>query len=151
MSLALNSRLLIYSCQQPIMFQFFTISEANDLLPDIIKKYEYVMAKRDDVQKIEHSIQTSMIADKSLQGYVEMKQQLNTAITKLYESIEILEDTGIVIKSLEQGLLDFPSKRFNDEIWLCWKYGETEVKFWHELDSGFMGRKPISVSDESLV
>ena len=48
-----------------------------------------------------------------------------------------------MIKSIEQGLLDFPSKRFDDEVWLCWKYGETEIKFWHEKDSGFIGRKPI--------
>ena len=47
--------------------------------------------------------------------------------------------------------IDFPSKRFDEEVWLCWKYGETEIKFWHEKDSGFMGRKPIEVSDESLV
>ena len=37
----------------------------------------------------------------------------------------------------------------NEEVWLCWKYGETEIKFWHEKDSGFMGRKPIEVSDDS--
>ena len=133
------------------MFKFFTISEANDLLPDIIKKYEYAIAKHAEVNKIEKTIQTSIPSDGSLQKFIELKQKLNSAVTKLYDAIEILEDTGIVVKSLEQGLLDFPSKKFNDEIWLCWKYGETEVKFWHEKDSGFMGRKPISVSDESLV
>jgi len=52
---------------------------------------------------------------------------------------------------IDDGLLDFPSQRFDDEVWLCWKYGETEIKFWHEKDSGFNGRKPISVSNESLV
>lgn len=57
----------------------------------------------------------------------------------------------MVVKSIEQGLLDFPSKRFDEEVWLCWKYGETEIKFWHEKDSGFMGRKPVEISDESLV
>ncbi|PIY89584.1 MAG: DUF2203 domain-containing protein, partial [Nitrosopumilales archaeon CG_4_10_14_0_8_um_filter_34_8] len=40
---------------------------------------------------------------------------------------------------------------FDQEVWLCWKYGETEIKFWHEKDFGFMGRKPIEVSDESLI
>ena len=80
-----------------------------------------------------------------------IKQRLNSAITKFYESVEILENTGVVVKSIEQGLLDFPSKRFDEEVWLCWKYGETEIKFWHEKDSGFMGRKPIEVSDDSLI
>ena len=87
----------------------------------------------------------------SFEEYVTLKQQLNSAITKFYESVEILENTGVVVKSIDEGLLDFPAKRFDDEVWLCWKAGETEIKFWHEKDSGFNGRKPIEVSDESLV
>jgi len=83
--------------------------------------------------------------------YIPIKQKLNAAITQFYESSEILEKTGVVIKSIDQGLLDFPSKRFDEDVWLCWKSGETEIKFWHEIDSGFLGRKPIDVSDESLV
>ena len=55
------------------------------------------------------------------------------------------------MKGLDQGLLDFPSKRFDEEVWLCWKEGETEIKFWHEKDSGFNGRKPVSVDAESLI
>ena len=44
-----------------------------------------------------------------------------------------------------------PSKRFDEEVWLCWKEGETEIKFWHEKDTGFNGRKPVSVDAESLI
>jgi len=80
-----------------------------------------------------------------------LKQKLNTTILQFYQAIEDLENTGVVIKSLDEGLLDFPSKHFDEEVWLCWKFGETEIKFWHEKDSGFTGRKPISVSNESLV
>lgn len=133
------------------MFAFFTTNEANDALPDVIKKFEYALAKNNEVKKIEQELQISMSTANSLESYVDIKQRLNTAITKFYESVEILENTGVMVKSIEQGLLDFPSKRFEDEVWLCWKYGETEIKFWHEKDSGFMGRKPIEVSDDSLV
>jgi len=133
------------------MFAFFTTNEANDALPDVIKKFEYALAKNNEVKKIEQELQISMSTTNSFESYVYIKQRLNTAITKFYESVEILENTGVMVKSIEQGLLDFPSKRFEDEVWLCWKYGETEIKFWHEKDSGFMGRKPIEVSDDSLV
>lgn len=133
------------------MFSFFTTSEANQALPDVIKKYEYALAKQNEVKKIEQQLQMSISTTNSFGDYVTLKQQLNSAITKMYEAIEILENTGVVVKSIDQGLLDFPSKRFDDEVWLCWKYGETEIKFWHEKDSGFMGRKPIEVNDESLV
>ena len=109
------------------------------------------MAKKNDITKIEKELQLSMSTDNSFEKYMVLKQQLNSAITKFYQSIEILESTGVMIKSIEQGLLDFPSKRFDEEVCLCWKHGETEIKFWHERDSGFMGRKPIEVNDESLI
>ena len=133
------------------MFSFFTTNEANAALPDVIKKYEYALAKQTEVRKLEQQLQMAVSTTNSFEEYVTLKQKLNSMITKFYESVEILENTGVVVKSIEQGLLDFPAKRFDEEVWLCWKYGETEIKFWHEKDSGFMGRKPIEVSDESLV
>lgn len=133
------------------MFSFFTANEANKALPDVIKKFEYALAKKNDVTKLEQQLQMSLSTVNSFEEFVTLKQKLNSRITKFYEAVEILENTGVVVKSIEQGLLDFPSKRFNEEVWLCWKYGETEIKFWHEKDSGFMGRKPVEVSDESLV
>ena len=132
------------------MLSFFTTNEANKALPDVIKKFEYALSKNNEVRKIEQELQVK-ISTNSFEDYVTLKQNLNSAITKFYESLEILESTGVVVKSLEQGLLDFPSKRFDEEVWLCWKHGETEIKFWHEKDSGFMGRKPIEVNDETLV
>jgi hypothetical protein len=133
------------------MFSFFTTSEANKVLPDVIKKFEYALKKKNEVTKLEQQLQLSLSTTNSFEEYVTLKQQLNSAIAKFYESVEILENTGVMLKSIEQGLLDFPSKRFDEEVCLCWKYGETEIKFWHEKDSGFMGRKPVEVSDESLV
>ena len=129
------------------MFSFFTTNEANEALPDVIKKYEYALAKRNEITKLEQQLQMVMSTSNSFEEYVPLKQKLNTTITKFYESLEILESTGVVVKSIEQGLLDFPSKRFDEEVWLCWKYGETEIKFWHEKDSGFMGRKPVENVD----
>ena len=133
------------------MFMYFTTNEANEALPDVIKKFEYALAKKNDITKLEQELQLSLSTTDSFEEYVTLKQKLNSTITKFYESVEILENTGVVVKSIEQGLLDFPSKRFDEEVWLCWKYGETEIRFWHEKDSGFLGRKPIEVSDESLV
>jgi len=133
------------------MFSYFTKNEANQALPDVIKKFEFALAQKNIVSKLEQELQMSIAISNSLETYIILKQKLNSAMTKFFEALEILESTGVSIKSIEEGLLDFPSKRFDEEVWLCWKYGETEIKFWHEKDSGFMGRKPIEVSDESLI
>jgi len=50
---------------------------------------------------------------------------------------------GAQIKSLEEGLLDFPSRRDGEDILLCWRLGEDEIGYWHGVDEGFAGRKPL--------
>ncbi|MEK6945004.1 MAG: DUF2203 domain-containing protein [Thermoproteota archaeon] len=133
------------------MFTYFTIASANNILPTVIEKFKKILKQKDEVIKIEQELEASLVTPNTFENYVLLKQKLNSSVTKLYQDIEDLESTGVVIKSIDDGLLDFPSQRFDDEVWLCWKYGETEIKFWHEKDSGFNGRKPISVSNESLV
>ena len=51
---------------------------------------------------------------------------------------------GVAVKDVEIGLCDFLGKMGTQDVWLCWQYGEKEVAWWHTLDSGFAGRKPIS-------
>ena len=133
------------------MFTYFTIASANNILPTVIEKFKKILKQKDEVIKIEQELEASLVTPNTFENYVLLKQKLNSSVTKLYQDIEDLESIGVVIKSIDDGLLDFPSQRFDDEVWLCWKYGETEIKFWHEKDSGFNGRKPISVSNESLV
>jgi len=133
------------------MTTYFSISDANKILPSVIKKFNYSKMLKNEIIKMEKQMSLDLTSKSSIEDYTILKQKLNTKVTEFYQSIEDLESIGVVLKGLEQGLLDFPAKRFDEEIWLCWKEGETEIKFWHEKDSGFMGRKPISVSNESLV
>lgn len=133
------------------MFSYFTIAAANAILPQVIEKFKNLQKQKQEVLKLEAELNTQMSASFNFADYVVIKQKLNSAVTKFYDAIENLESTGVVLKSVEEGLLDFPSKRFDEEVWLCWKEGEKEIKFWHEKDVGFMGRKPLDVSDESLV
>ena len=133
------------------MGNYFTIKSANEMLPTIIEKFQKIKQEKNEVEKMEQKLQVNLSGTSNLDDYVTLKQNLNASVTKFYTSIEELEKTGVVLKGLEEGLLDFPSKKFDDEIWLCWKEGETEIKFWHEKDVGFNGRKPIDVNKESLV
>ena len=133
------------------MNSYFSVSDANEILPLVIKKFNYAKKAKAEVMKMEQQLTSEMTPTISLEEYTINKRKLNSSITKFYQSIEDLENTGVSLKGLDEGLLDFPAKRFDEEIWLCWKEGETEIKFWHEKNTGFMGRKPISVSNESLV
>ena len=130
------------------MFRYFTIKSANEALPSVIEKFNNLKKQKNEIMKAEQELQMSA---SSLDEYMTQKQKLNSEMTKFYQLIEDLEATGVSLKGIDQGLLDFPSRRFDEDVWLCWKDGETEIKFWHDMNSGVNGRKPITVSDESLV
>ena len=129
------------------MFSHFTLEQANKMLPSIIEKFNNVVTMKDQVVKIQSDFETNPKYMANFKDSIIKKQELNSAITSFYKSIEDLEATGVSIKSIDQGLMDFPSLMFNEEIWLCWKQGETEIKFWHGKDEGFNGRKPIESVD----
>ncbi|NHI02444.1 hypothetical protein DYY67_0483 [Candidatus Nitrosotalea sp. TS] len=129
------------------MFSHFTLKEANAMLPSVIKKFKDLVNLKNEVIKIQTEIETNPKYMSSFKDYSLKKQELNTAISNFYKSIEDIESSGVMIKSIDEGLLDFPSLRFNEEIWLCWKEGETEIKFWHGKDEGFNGRKPVENVD----
>lgn len=129
------------------MFSHFTLDQANKMLPSIIEKFNNIVSKKDQVVRIQSDLESNPKYMENFKDYIIKKQELNSAITSFYKSIEDLEATGVSIKSIDQGLMDFPSLMFNEEIWLCWKRGEIEIKFWHGKDEGFNGRKPIESVD----
>jgi hypothetical protein len=74
----------------------------------------------------------------------------NPTLSKLVKDFERLDDllhrilaTGAQVKDINTGLLDFPAWRKDHEVYLCWKYGEEKIEFWHEIEAGFAGRQPI--------
>ena len=129
------------------MFSHFTLEQANKMLPSVIEKFNAVLDAKVQVVRVQSDFENNPKYMASFKDYIIKKQELNSVITKFYKSIEDLEATGVSVKSIDQGLLDFPSLMFNEEIWLCWKQGETEIKFWHGKDEGFNGRKPIESVD----
>ena len=133
------------------MFSHFTLKEANAVLPSVIKKFKDLVNTKNEVIKIQSELESNPKYMSSFKDYAIKKQELNTTLVNFYKAIEDVESTGVVIKSIDEGLLDFPSLMFNEEIWLCWKEGETEIKFWHGKDEGFNGSKPFdSVDFEKL-
>ena len=121
----------------------FTVDKANTILPKVKKRFDEILCCKNNVMDIQEELQNLSDSNCSFEKFIKKKQELNHAVTSLYNMIQELEDLGIMIKSVDEGLLDFPSIRDDEEIWLCWKFGENQVKFWHGKEEGFMGRKPI--------
>jgi len=125
------------------MFTLYTPQTANKALPEVKRMFANIVAQKNRIVSLNEELQIAVESGGQFERFIKKKQELNAAVSNLYKAIEQLEGTGVVIKDVDQGLLDFPSKRFDEEVWLCWKAGEDEIKFWHAKDEGFMGRKPL--------
>src|SRR5437867_1374805 len=91
------------------MFSHFTLQEADAMLPTVIKKFKNIANVKNEAARIQSEMETDPRYMSNFKVYVLKKQELNSAITNFYKSIEELVTMGVVIKSVEQGLLDFPS------------------------------------------
>ena len=74
----------------------------------------------------------------------ELKHELSTMITRYRDGWLEVQGLGAVIKDTNAGLLDFYGRIDDRLVWLCWKYGEDSIDFYHELDSGFVERKSLA-------
>ena len=68
---------------------------------------------------------------------------VSEAFLDLRTALVDLRERDIVLRDLDRGLVDFPSINGTEEIYLCWEEGETEIAFWHDLETGFAGRQPL--------
>jgi len=125
------------------MFTLYTPQTANKALPEVRRLFSNILMYKKQAVALQEQVEMVVQSGSQFEQFVKKKQDLNAAVSNYYKAIEQLEATGVVIKDVEQGLLDFPSRRFDEEVWLCWKAGEAEIKFWHAKDEGFNGRKPL--------
>ena len=73
----------------------------------------------------------------------ELDEQLEREAEAVARAVEELQGLGVLVKDLDRGLVDFPALRDGEEVLLCWQVGEAEVAYWHGLEEGFAGRKPL--------
>ncbi len=128
------------------MVTLYTPQTADKALPEVKRLFEDIIAQKNHVVGLQEEIQAVIDSGSPFEDFIRKKQEINTAVTNLYKAIEQLEATGVIIKSVDEGLLDFPSRRFDEEVWLCWKVGENRIKFWHGKEEGFTGRKPLETT-----
>jgi len=127
------------------MINFYTPEQANDSLPEIKKRLIKIINKRNEIVMIQNELNSIIGDNRPFEIFFGKKSELNRTISSLYKELEEVEELGVLIKSLDEGLVDFASKRFDEEVWLCWKVEEETIRFWHGKNEGFIGRKPLSV------
>jgi hypothetical protein len=130
------------------MARYFTVEDANGLLPTISPVLQNLQSLRERMVHIAGAVADfELLAsgnghgkdDEALQPANDMRKVRD----EIRERLRFLEEMGILVKDIEHGVVDFPSRMFGREILLCWRLGEESVNHWHDVDSGFSGRRPL--------
>jgi len=133
--------------------KYFNRREAEELLPWIGQSLQDACKQKRSLDSITAEISTAtlriMMLGGSLPPFTEInrkKTQRDKIAEQLAHTVEEIQKTGCVVKDLEMGLVDFPSQRGGEEVYLCWKLGEARIGYWHGIEEGFAGRKPLDDS-----
>jgi len=125
--------------------RLFTVEQANALLPTLIPLIEQLMAARDRIAEAGGDL-LEMLERSPGNGGGKLASETAADIVAIQEIIGKINALGCELKDIEQGLIDFPAEHpsnTGDIIYLCWRYGEEKVEWWHEIDGGFAGRQRL--------
>ena len=122
--------------------RYFTIEEANELLTKISPLMDQLQARRKVMLAAREDLINLLNQHKSDFGGAIASDLVNDfiAIERLAKQIQ---SHGCIIKDLNTGLVDFLSTRDGREVYLCWQYGEPQIAFYHELHTGYRGRRQL--------
>ena len=122
--------------------KLFTLAEANLLVPQLLDWVPEIQKMSASMNRDFPDISNARKKSKWDGGSVEGSGYLNVVL-KYNHLIQQIESIGCEVKGVREGLVDFPSLRDGREVYLCWRMPETDICFWHDIDAGFSGRKPI--------
>ncbi len=119
----------------------FTVEEANGAIAEVEPAMRSLREARDRLTDAELHEVLNEAAPKN--GGGDRGRQVGEAFLEVRRTLTQLQQMGLVIRDLDRGLVDFPAILDGREVYLCWELGETEIAYWHDLESGYGGRRPL--------
>ncbi len=119
----------------------FTVEEANGLLERVGSTLTQLRAARDRLT--DSDAHEALAGAAPVNGGGESGREVGEAFIEVRRLVAELQGLGIVIRDIDRGLVDFPAIFEGREVYLCWEIEDPEIRFWHDLDSGFAGRRPL--------
>ena len=122
--------------------RYFTLEEANAALASIRPMVERILEIRGSVIEKQPQVWPVLESAAGNGGNIQASQ-MAFEFNELDGLVHQVQATGAELKDINNGLVDFPAVREGREVYLCWKYGEEDIRFWHELEAGFAGRQEL--------
>ena len=128
----------------------FTLSEAQTLLPlveSLLVKAQAAGRKAaefdSEMQQLTQRIFLSGGMHVNVSATARKRAERESALKEAQDTLAEIDEIGVQVKDLNQGLLDFPCLLDGETVLLCWKQGEKEIGWWHTTEAGFRGRRPL--------
>jgi hypothetical protein len=127
----------------------FTLDEANRLVPLVRTSIRLMQKAVEEAEGLRDGLEVLELlgaadpASPEHPEYAEKQERLTFCRETFGEEHERLAQLGVLLRDLQTGLIDFHALRRGRLVFLCWRLGEETIGYWHEIDSGFVGRRPI--------
>lgn len=130
------------------MPHYFTLKEAEALLPAITLVLHKIQESRGKIRVVEEELEALHVQSMGnghhlYERIVRLQKDLMNHVQRLRDAVVELQEFGCELKDVDTGLIDFLSLRDGEEVYLCWRLGEERIAFWHPLHTGFAGRQPL--------
>lgn len=132
------------------MARYFTLQQAERLLPEVESAIREAVFLKAEHQSVEEELRAAtervmMLGgvDLDRRAFLDRRTRREASASRLKEVVDKIQEFGCLVKDLDTGLIDFPTLYRGQEVYLCWKLGETGIGFWHKVEDGFRGRQAI--------
>ena len=125
------------------MKRLFTVKEANALLPAIRPRIAELMAIRQRIHARQPALAQVVNTQPRANGGNRAASDTVADLDRFERLIGEINELGCLLKDINMGLIDFPAEMGDRLVYLCWQYGEDEVEWWHDLETGYAGRRPL--------
>jgi len=125
---------------------YYDLSAANARIVELRPLLETLRNDRDAVAQTQHRLEQlrQPSSNGEHQGELEQqREQMAATIKRMEAAVRQIDGWGVTLRDIGSGLVDLPALVSGRPVWLCWKLGEGEIAWWHELETGVAGRKPL--------
>jgi hypothetical protein len=130
--------------------RYFTLDEAQRLIPEVERHVRDALFHKAEVQQASREMERTLDRVRVSGGarldparQRDLRTRREASVQALRKALGAIEETGALVKDLDIGLLDFMTRYRSQDVCLCWKLGEDAIRFWHGAEEGFRGRKQI--------
>ena len=132
------------------MTSYYDLAAANERVNELRPLLAALRNDRDSIAASQHRVRllaadgSANLAEEERAARLEREQeQMTETVRRMERTVRQIDAWGITLRDIGSGLVDFPALASGRPIWLCWKLGEDDIGWWHELEAGIAGRKPL--------